>query len=106
MPVLLLIIGILIILFCIILVVVYLNRGKTVGVKNNGRNGFIFVLSLISLAISLKLFWNIGVYADEFGLSPAIISGGWFWLVMDWLRLGLLFLLCLISGITLIKSRE
>jgi hypothetical protein len=106
MPVTLLIIGIILILVCAALAVAYFNRGKTVGAKNNVHNGVIFALSLISLVISLKLFWNMGIYADEYGSSPMLVSGGWFWLVMNWLRLGLLFLLCLISGISLIQSKE
>ena len=61
----------------------------------------IFVLSFVSLLISLKLFWNMGMYADEYGSSPVLVCGGWFWLYMDWLRLGLLFILCIISGIRL-----
>ena len=106
MPITFLLIGIILIFLSVAFVVVYSNRNKSAGLKISIRNGFIFVLSLIALVISLKLFWNMGVYADEYGSSPALISGGMFWLVMDWLRLGLLFLLCLFSGIALIQSKE
>lgn len=64
----------------------------------------VFLLSLFSLLISLKLFWNLGNFVDEFGLSPNIVNGGDFWLTMDWLRLLLLLLLCVISGISIFSA--
>lgn len=66
----------------------------------------VFVLSFISLIISMKLFWNLGIYADEFNTSPDIVLGGGLWLYMDWLRLGLLTIVCLISGINLFKKAK
>lgn len=66
----------------------------------------IFLLSFFSLIISLKLFWNLGIFVDEYGLSPNIVNGGDFWLIMDWLRLLLLFLLCVISGTLIFSSKE
>ena len=48
---------------------------------------FLFAVSLLTLLISLKLFWNMGVYVDEAGTSPDKVCGGEFWLYMDWLRL-------------------
>lgn len=63
-----------------------------------------FVLSLLLLFISLKLFWNTGIFIDEYNLSPDIVNGGEFWLSMDWLRLLLLFLLCIVSGINMFKN--
>ncbi|WP_062050441.1 hypothetical protein [Bacillus sp. JCM 19034] len=66
----------------------------------------VFLLSLLSLLISLKLFWNLGIFVDEYGLSPDVVNGGGFWLTMDWLRLLLLFLLCVVSGISIFKAKE
>ncbi|PGS53689.1 hypothetical protein [Bacillus sp. AFS041924] len=66
----------------------------------------VFLLSLFSLLISLKLFWNLGNFVDEFGLSPNIVNGGDFWLTMDWLRLLLLLLLCVISGISIFSAKK
>jgi hypothetical protein len=66
----------------------------------------VFLLSLFSLFISVKLFWNLGIFVDEYGLSPGIVNGGDFWLTMDWLRLLLLFLLCVVSGISIFKAKE
>lgn len=66
----------------------------------------VFVLSFISLIISIKLFWNLGIYSDEFNTSPDVVLGGDLWLYMDWLRLGLLTIVCLISGIKLFKKAK
>ena len=57
----------------------------------------IFTLSFVTFLISLKLFWNMGVYVDEAGTSSDKVCGGDFWLYMDWLRL---LLLLAISAIT------
>jgi hypothetical protein len=66
----------------------------------------VFLLSLFSLLISLKLFWNLGIFVDESGLSPDIVNGGNFWLAMDWLRLLLLLLLCVVSGISIFRAKQ
>lgn len=57
----------------------------------------LFTASFLTFLISVKLFWNMGVYVDDAGTSPDKVCGGEFWLCMDWLRL--LFLL-VISAIT------
>ena len=99
-----LIIGSIVLVLCICSGVFYLRKTrKEVKLEQRGLDIAVFVLSLTSLLISLKLFWNMGVYADEYGSSPILISGGWFWLYMDWIRLGLLLVLCIISGLKLIK---
>ena len=64
----------------------------------------IFILSLISLVISVNLFWNLGVYVDEVNTSPDVVLGGMIWLYMDWLRLGFLALICLLSAINLFRK--
>ena len=69
-------------------------------------NGSIFVLSLICLIISCKLFWNLGIYVDEFNTSPDVVLGGEFWLYMDWLKLGASALICFLSGINLFQSQK
>lgn len=66
----------------------------------------VFSLSLFSLLISLKLFWNLGVFVDEYSLSPDIVNGGDFWLAMDWFRLLLLLLLCVVSGISIFSGKQ
>lgn len=101
-----LIIGSIVLVLCICGGVFYLR--KTRKEVKLGQRGLVavFVLSLTSLLISLKLFYNMGVYADEYGSSPVLVSGGWFWLYMDWIRLGLLLVLCIISGLRLIKRSD
>lgn len=70
-------------------------------------NAVMFCFSLFSFAISLILFRNMGIYANDYGASTVDVAGGWFWLQMDVVRLGLLFAMCLISGVRLFqKSKE
>ena len=57
----------------------------------------LFAVTFLTFIISVKLFWNMGVYVDEAGTSPDKVCGGDFWLYMDWLRL---LLLLAISAIT------
>lgn len=66
----------------------------------------IFVLSLISFLISLILFYNLGIFVDEHNLSPADVCGGQLELIFDWIRLLLLGLLCLLSGISLLRKEK
>ena len=84
---------------CIFLAVFFIKRsGKDINFGNKNFYTVIFILSLVSLVISLILFWNLGVYSDEYGSSPVLVTGGWSWLIIDWVRLGLIFILCIISG--------
>lgn len=64
----------------------------------------LFIISFVSLLISLKLFWNMGIFVDEYNLSPSIVNGGDFWLTMDWMRLLLLFVICIITGFGIFKK--
>lgn len=66
----------------------------------------IFIASFVTLLISLKLFYNMAIFVDEYGLSPDIVSGGDFWLMTDWLRLFLLFSICLISGLSILTNNK
>lgn len=73
----------------------------------NGRLFFlIFLMSAVSLLISVILFWNQGIFVDEHNLSPEILCGGSFWNAMDWLRLLILFLLCIFSAAGWDKNRK
>lgn len=71
---------------------------------NRGLTMAVFLLSLFSLLISLRLFWNLGIFVDEHGLSPDMVNGGTFWLAMDWLRLLLLLLLCIVSASSIFRA--
>ncbi|MDO4926412.1 MAG: hypothetical protein Q3980_12250 [Turicibacter sp.] len=66
-------------------------------------NGIIFGLSLVSLMISMKLFYNMGVYVDEANSSLDVVLGGEFWLWMDWIRLAFIAVICLLSFVKLIR---
>ena len=66
----------------------------------------IFVLSFVCLIISLKLFWNLAIYVDEFNTSADVVLGGNLWLYMDWLRLGFSALICILSGINLFAEKK
>lgn len=67
----------------------------------------IFILSLFSLLISLKLSWNFGIFVEKYNFpSLDILFGGFFWHVMDWLKLLLLLLLCIASGISIFKDEK
>ncbi|EDS76536.1 hypothetical protein CBC_A1613 [Clostridium botulinum C str. Eklund] len=61
---------------------------------------FLFIISIASLLISIKLFWNIGIFVDEYNLTPNIVNGGQFWSSMDWLRL---LLLAIMSVLTIVN---
>jgi len=98
------VIGLILIVLCICYAMFHVKKtGKEVNLEKRGLNIVIFVLSLSSLVISLKLFWNLAVYVDDYGADPVLVTGGSFWLYMDWIRLGLLLVLCVISGLKLIK---
>lgn len=68
-----------------------------------GRSFLIFILCLAAFVISLRLFWNMSLFADSLNTSPASIDGGRLWLYMDWLRLALLGLASLVSGAEFIR---
>ncbi len=64
----------------------------------------IFICSLGILLISLRLFWNMGVFVDEHNTTPAAVCGGEFWLMMDWLRMLLSGVTVVVSGIMLLRK--
>ena len=39
----------------------------------------IFLLTTICLFITANLFMNMGIFVDEYNLSPDIVLGGEFW---------------------------
>ena len=57
----------------------------------------VLTVAVIELLISFKLFYSGAVAADALSTSPAVLGGGSFWLLMDWLRMGLLALLAGLS---------
>lgn len=63
----------------------------------------VFICSLLTLLISLELFYNMGVFVDEYNTTPAVVCGSEFWLIMDWLRLALAALSVMLSGVQLVR---
>ena len=43
----------------------------------------LLIFSVFSLIISVKLFWNLAVYTDDFGATIKELFGGYFWLYMN-----------------------
>lgn len=74
--------------------------------KNKLINLIVFVLSLICLIIETHLFYNVGIFIDEFCTSPDVVYGGDFWVYMDWLKLFLLALIVLLSGVSLFMTKN
>lgn len=72
--------------------------------KGKFLNLSIFVLSLICLFISIKLFWNMGIYVDEANTSPDVVLGGNLWLIADWARLCILAVISVLSGASLFNK--
>lgn len=66
----------------------------------------VFILSCICLFISAKLFFNMGIFVDEYNTSPVAVCGSEFWLSMDFVRLGLLFVVCILSGMSLLDTKK
>lgn len=81
-----------------------LYKKEGVKMKQKWMMGIIFVCSLLILVISVRLFFNMGIYADEYNTTPDIVFGGRFWLSAAWLRLALSGLLTVISGIALFSN--
>lgn len=66
----------------------------------------VFILSSVALVISMKLFYNLGIYVDEYNTSPDVVAGSDFWFYMNWLRLFILFLIVIISGVKLFQKSK
>lgn len=64
-------------------------------------NAIIFILSIICLIISSRLFWNMSIFIDGYNLSPSVVYGGYFWGYMNWLELFFIALISILSGINL-----
>lgn len=64
------------------------------------------IISIASLFISIKLFWNTGIFVDEYNLNPSIVNGGQIWSSMDWIRLLLLAIMSILAIINLYLSKS
>lgn len=65
----------------------------------------IFIICIACLGISLKLLWEMGIFVDEYNVTPTIVCGSEIGLIIYWLRLLLQLILCILSGINLIVRK-
>ncbi|NBJ91104.1 hypothetical protein [Parablautia muri] len=73
--------------------------------KRKAVSAVIFILSLAVFLISGQLFWNMGVFVDEYNTTPSAVCGGEFWLLMDWARLLASGMLVLLSGMAFFRKK-
>lgn len=66
----------------------------------------VFTLSIICLCISMKQFWDVGIFVDEHNFSPSMIFGGMFGMILEWVRLAFLFIICLLSFVNILQSNK
>ena len=69
--------------------------------KNKGLQLILFILSLICLIISAKLFYQLGIYVDKTNTSPSVVLGGNFGVWLEWKHLELIGAISVLSGIQL-----
>jgi len=74
--------------------------------KKTSSDILIFALSLIVLIISLVLLRMYGAYEIEYGGGTLVVDGGWFMIIMNILRISVLLVLCILSGIRLWKKSK
>ena len=72
--------------------------------KRRSSDIIIFILSLITLIISLVLLKMFGAYEIQYGNGTLVVDGGWFMIIMNILRVTILFVLCVFSGIRMFKK--
>lgn len=66
----------------------------------------IFVLSLLSLFVSIVLLINQNAFISDNNLTAAAIYGGTFWLQADRWRLAFISIIVILSGINLFKKEK
>ena len=72
--------------------------------KNKNLISILFILSLVTTIISLTLFYNSGIYLDEFNANLHQITGGEFFTYMLWLKQFLLIAITMLLGTHLIVN--
>ena len=80
------------------------NALRSGQMKNKYLNLSILILSMICLIISIKTFYNLGIYVDEYNTSPSVVLGGDVWVYTQWISLVINAIICVLSGIGLIKK--
>jgi len=72
--------------------------------KNKNLISILFILSLVTTIISLTLFYNSGIYLDEFNANLHQITGWEFFTYMLWLKQFLLIAITMLLGTHLIVN--
>ncbi len=62
--------------------------------------------SLIALIVSVILLARFGAYEIEYGSGTVVVDGGWFLIISNHIRVGVLTLLCVLSGIKVFKKSK
>lgn len=74
------------------------------------KTKFLLIINIILLIacimISACIFKNTAIFVDQYNLSPEVVLGGYVWLLMDWLRLGMLGLVLVISIVIFALSKK
>ena len=66
----------------------------------------IFLFSLLALIISVVLLYRYGAYEIEYGGGTLVVDGGWFMIAANMIRLAVLVVLCIITGVRLYKGKK
>ena len=81
------------------------NALRSGQMKNKYLNLSILILSMICLIISIKTFYNLGIYVDEYNTSPSVVLGGDIWVYTQWINFGVNAIICILAGIGFIKKQ-
>lgn len=72
--------------------------------KSSKTDILIFIFSLTAFIISLIMLKNYGAYEIEYGNGTLVVDGGWYMLLMNIVRLVILFVVSVMSGIKVYKN--
>lgn len=64
------------------------------------------IICFINLGISLILFYNAAIFADENNVSSSDMRGSFFWLCADWIRLFLMTLTIILLIATYFSTKK
>jgi dipeptide/tripeptide permease len=79
------------------------RNGKVDWLKKRWGDLAVFLLSALSLFITFTNFINVAQYVDESGASPYLVYGNKQGLYLAWIGLGVILLVCIVSGVKLIS---
>jgi hypothetical protein len=84
-------------------IAVAVRNGKADWLKKRWSDLAVFLLSVLSLFITFANFANVAQYVDESGASPYLVYGNTQGLYLAWIGLGVILLVCIVSGVKLIS---